>query len=324
MMADHTPNLLRRLWQAPALRLAASALILFLILSRLPLSDLARAMGRVSVGVWAASLSVVLLGHVANVIKWSLLINIEQGRLPVLTALRCHFAGIFANLLLPSAAGGDVIRAGMAIRLGGVRDEVIVGSLLDRALDAVSLLLLAVGGALTSPDALAQGRRQGLASVALLAACALAGCACLVFVRLPTWLPERLRSVIHRGRVIIEHLASHPRRALAGAGISVAVQGTFVLLNAGLGSAIGMDLPLRAWFLAWPLAKLFAMLPVSIGGIGVREAALATLLGEFGAPAATAVGLGLLWETMFVATAGIGAVFYLLSRRDRVGVVDGE
>ena len=32
------------------------------------------------------------------------------------------------------------------------------------------------------------------------------------------------------------------------------------------------------WLLAWPLAKLIALAPVSLGGIGVREVALATLL----------------------------------------------
>jgi glycosyltransferase 2 family protein len=35
---------------------------------------------------------------------------------------------------------------------------------------------------------------------------------------------------------------------------------------------------------AWPLAKIAAVVPITQGGIGVREAALVVLLAPFGAP----------------------------------------
>jgi len=88
----------------------------------------------------------------------------------------------------------------------------------------------------------------------------------------------------------------------------VGIQASFVLLNAFLGAAIGLQAPLHVWFLAWPLAKLVALLPVSLGGLGVREVALAGLLQPFGVPAALAVAQSLLWETILVAgglTAGL-------------------
>ena len=75
-------------------------------------------------------------------------------------------------------------------------------------------------------------------------------------------------------------------------------------------------LPLHVWFLTWPLAKISAMLPISMGGIGVREVALAVLLGRFGIPFSSAVGLGLLWESVLIAGSGIGGGFYLLSSRN--------
>ena len=95
--------------------------------------------------------------------------------------------------------------------------------------------------------------------------------------------------------------------------ISLLIQGGFVLLNAILGAACNIHLPLHVWFIAWPLAKLSAMLPISMGGLGVREAALALILARYGISFSSSVGLGLLWESVLVAGAGIGGVFYSLS-----------
>lgn len=44
--------------------------------------------------------------------------------------------------------------------------------------------------------------------------------------------------------------------------------------------AIGLEVSTSAWLLAWPLAKIVALVPASLGGIGVREVALAVFGGR--------------------------------------------
>jgi len=56
--------------------------------------------------------------------------------------------------------------------------------------------------------------------------------------------------------------------------MGTSVQCTYVLLTALLGVTCGLRLPLRVWLFAWPLAKIVAVMPITQGGIGVREAAL--------------------------------------------------
>lgn len=75
--------------------------------------------------------------------------------------------------------------------------------------------------------------------------------------------------------------------------------------------AIGIVLPLVLWFLVWPLAKLSALLPVSLGGIGVREVALAVLLGRLAIPMTDAVALGLLWNSLLISGSIIGGLLYI-------------
>src|SRR2546425_13313483 len=73
--------------------------------------------------------------------------------------------------------------------------------------------------------------------------------------------------------------------------------------------------PLRAWLFAWPLAKLSALLPVTQGGIGVREVALAALAAPFGAAPVLTVAVGLVWEAIIFAGGLLaGVASFVLAR----------
>jgi uncharacterized membrane protein YbhN (UPF0104 family) len=97
--------------------------------------------------------------------------------------------------------------------------------------------------------------------------------------------------------------------------ISLSIQSGFIVLNAILGAACKINLSLHIWFLVWPLAKLSAMLPISLGGLGVRETALGFLLLQFDVPFSSSVGVGLLWETVLIAGGIFGGFFYFCSRK---------
>jgi len=99
--------------------------------------------------------------------------------------------------------------------------------------------------------------------------------------------------------------------------LGTAIQTTFLTLTALLAISCGLFLPLRDWFFAWPLAKLAALLPLTQGGIGVREAALVGLLSPFGAAPHLVLAAGLVWEGVVILggiVAGITA--FLLGRRE--------
>jgi uncharacterized membrane protein YbhN (UPF0104 family) len=113
--------------------------------------------------------------------------------------------------------------------------------------------------------------------------------------------PERLKKIATRIREALDALLAAPAKALAALGISALVQCSFVGLNIALARSIGIELQAAAWMLAWPLAKLVALIPVSLGGIGVREVALAVFLAPFGVEAPLAVAQSLAWEAVLVA-----------------------
>ena len=127
----------------------------------------------------------------------------------------------------------------------------------------------------------------------------------------------RFRRRLTRFRYALRSV-SKQRRALAlGWLLGTCIQIAFLMLTAQLAIYCGLMLPLRAWLFAWPLAKLAAVLPLTQGGIGVREAALVALLTPFGAPGHLVLAAGLVWEGVVIAGGLIsGAVALVLGRRE--------
>ena len=66
------------------------------------------------------------------------------------------------------------------------------------------------------------------------------------------------------------------------------------------------------WLFVWPLAKLSALVPITQGGIGVREASQAALFAPFGVTAVQAVAISLVFQTIIISGGLIGGLLSLV------------
>jgi len=232
-------------------------------------------------------------------------------------AFEAHLAGLAANPCLPGLAGGDVLRAGLVYGEAHDKPRLAVGSVADRLLDVFGLIVLAVAGAFWSLP-----QRQGVPTALLWTLIASAVALCAVFPvslvldrRLRNARPEhRAARLAARGIAAAAYLVRHPRRLILCLAISMTVQATFVGINIALASAVQLEAPVGAWFFAWSTAKLIAIAPISLGGLGVREAAMSKLLMPFGADPGQVIAIGLIWQTMLYASGLIGALAQLAWR----------
>src|SRR4029453_14493670 len=112
---------------------------------------------RLSLALWLSALGLFLVGHAAAAIKWRLLIG-EGVSFP--QALQAHLAGLAANLCLPGLGGGDVVRAALVFPSAKDPARLGVGSVADRLLDIVGLLLFAAGGAFLATRSAQSDLRQ--------------------------------------------------------------------------------------------------------------------------------------------------------------------
>lgn len=290
------------------IKVAVSATVLGATLWFLPTDEVWRAIKKIAPGLWVSVLAVFLAGHAVSATKWWLLVS-RKGELRLRDAVRAHFAGLVANLCLPGIAGGDVVRAGMVIRGSQNKTHIAVGSIADRLLDSFGLILLACGGALFSLE-IGAGSTDALVKAGLLFLLALGGIAGLMII-LPR-LPQK--GIVEKVSTAVLEFRRQPGKLVLCLAMSMAVQAVFILSTIALATG-GVEVPVASWFLAWPLAKLLAILPVSIAGLGVREASLAALLLPFGAAPAKVVAASLLWQSILFAGGLIGGLALLMTGR---------
>lgn len=298
-----------------ALHYGGSALALILLFHFLPGKTVLQKLGELPARLWILVLAGYLATHLLGVVKWRLMVNTAGAGLNTLQAARCYFAGLFGSLFLPSLIGGDLVRAALALRYGKTKAGVLLGSFIDRIVDFTGLVILAAAGALLVPRALQpESRRMFLwlaAAVIAAGAIAAVAIACVPVRKLSFRMRRRAASL----RRALRSMARRPQAMAAALGISICAQLCFILLTIQLAEACGLDLRFRAWLFAWPLAKISAAIPVTQGGIGVREAALAGLLAPFGAPAVLTVAAGIAWEAIVISGGLISGLFSLLAGR---------
>jgi glycosyltransferase 2 family protein len=308
-------------WLLIILRWAAALIILGVLLHFLPLGPLRAAIVRVPASRFLAVLLGYLLVHCIGVGKWRMVVNATGAQLDFATSAQCYFGGLFATLFLPSIVGGDVVRLAVGLRRSPRPAAVLTGNLVDRFLDVAAQAGLVLLGVLLIPELelVPEDLEDRLETVFLVCAFGLILSLIVVFLlrkRILAGRSMRFRRRLARLRHALRSVSKRPRVLVFGWLLGTCIQATFLLLTAQLAVYCGLTLPLRTWLFAWPLAKLAAVLPLTQGGIGVREAALVALLAPFGAPGHLVLAAGLVWEGVVIAGGLIaGAVALTLGRR---------
>lgn len=252
-------------------------------------------------------------------------------RLDWLSSFRLTEMGLFFNNFLPSNIGGDGYKLFRLKQAGFSATASIIYLLTDRMAGAVVLLLFgglfwlltASGRGVIDPGML-NGMPVSWRLVTLLAAAVavMAAVSFLAFRKSFEHLRHRFRDVLRAGM-----------RYLSGTGFSVLALSSLFHLFRGwalffLALAFGHGVPYPAIMVILGLALTVSMLPISLGGLGVREGTLAFLLARTGISSGTALAialfnLGVLWTKSL-----IGGLIFLRVRHmtpvQAVHVIDGK
>jgi uncharacterized membrane protein YbhN (UPF0104 family) len=269
---------------------------------------------------WLAALAVTLVGQIIAGIRWAALARPLGFDFSRRFFVRRFFEGMFFSLCLPSSIGGDVVKA---VRIGASTPLRLLAacSVLADRLTGLSALGVLVGTAVVA-------RRQSLSTPATLGVFA----GLLAAVVLAFWiglaLLDRVHAVLPEGsaaRDFVGRLLPYRRQpsiVLLAVGWSFVVQLGGVLAVALVARALGVEQPPLVWVSVVPLVALAMVLPISIGGFGVRENALEFLLRGYGVPSETGIAIALLWGLCTVLAGLVGGVLFLLERQPLNTVAD--
>jgi len=253
--------------------------------------------------------------HLMGVAKWRILVNVAGASLPFRQAVRCYYGGLFGNVFLPSLVGGDVVRAAMAFPVSRSKAAIVMGSLIDRTQDVIGLGAIAATGVLLLPRSLdEQSRKVFWAFGGALAVIGVLTIGTL-FVLPVRKFPYKIRRIMVKLRCASRSMYGRWGSVLFCLALGIVLQVSQVAVNYWLGLACGLHIAFGVWLFAWPLAKISALLPVTQGGIGVREVALVGLLAPFGASSVLTAAAGLVYEA--ITTIGgliAGIIAFLVGR----------
>ncbi len=317
----------RRAVLVTVFRLVVSVGLLAVLWTRFPHvspSDLVPRWTAPNVALLLAAAGLLLCSFALSGLRWVHMLRVLGIHTPARRALSHSFAGQFLSVVLPSSVGGDVVRVR---RLGtevGDHSGVLASVMLERLTGWLTLPLLTVVGFGINGGLRHLPRASGLAlAVAVVTLVCLAtllltaghrgiGARC---ADTPGW--RRVVWVAHLG---IDTFRREPREGtevlLAGLAHTLTQIGAVYLMARVLGiDAVGPT----ALLAFYPAVAMLQVLPVAVGGLGLREGALALFLTPLGVPTERAVALGLLLYVLTIVTSLAGAPAFALGSR-RAGV----
>ncbi|MGC9359024.1 MAG: lysylphosphatidylglycerol synthase transmembrane domain-containing protein [Anaerolineae bacterium] len=261
----------------------------------------------------ALALLVVQAGVMLRAGRWMALMRGLGDTSPYKTLLYLYYVGAFFNTFLPTGFGGDAIRI-YELSQGGSTASAISTVLAERALGllvqfAAALAVLPFAWRLVPSEI----------ALLLLAIVVVTFVATALFMNhsVMSWVMTNVplaKAVLTHPKVQALYASFHryPRRSLTRAvGVSLVFTATLVLSQLLLGRAIGIDLGIAHYAVFVPILSTLLLVPITIGGLGVREGGYVLLFGQAGVPHDQALALSLLTYAMALVSGIIGGVLYV-------------
>jgi len=311
----------RRRWVLP-LRIVASVAMLALLLPRVHFASLLPTWNLRTVTLLVAALSVTLLGIVVSAIRWRQVLSALGLRERLRTLFSHYLAGQFVGNFLPSTIGGDVLRVTRLSASNGDRPDSFASVVLERLTGWFVLPLITLGAMVVNPSL----RELGAAS-AVAAGISVATLVLLTIVVVVAASPrlggrlagrlgwQRFVGAVHLG---LDRFRHHPGEAAGVLAVGLAYQLVVVAAVFLAARALGLPVGPTAILAFMPAVAIAQVLPISLGGLGVREGAFVLFLHPLGVTTGQAVALGLLVYGLNLVVSLLGApAFAVGSRRPR-------
>ncbi len=315
----------RPFWKRPAvsraMKILISGILFAFILWKI---DLARVVEQFAKLEWKhAAWAVVLFAYsnVVGAVQWDMLLRGQRIRLPFRRVVSLYFVGLYFSNFLPANLGGDVVRVYDVHRSAGNTEGAVAATFFDRRFGLVALSVLAILAAAASLSVLDNDvvMASGLGLAAILAL-VLGITFSKALARKVEWIlrPVGLSGIASRLRAV--YMSAYAYRSQPGllwrvTGVALVVQVMRVLVHFEVASALGIEVPMKYFFLFIPVIAILIALPISINGIGVREGAGILFFGHVGVTQAEAFSMGFLAYLVGVVVSLVGGLVFILRGR---------
>jgi uncharacterized membrane protein YbhN (UPF0104 family) len=265
--------------------------------------------------------------------RWWIFMRAQQICIPLFMAVKLTYLGQFFTNFMPSAVGGDLVRAWYVSRHTDKKLQAALGVGADRVVGLISTFILACTSYLIFMRGRAEIfhaiRKEGQevegffkninfsGSNVLIGFMIILGCVCIVsgFVDLKQLFRKayvHAISFLDHGKQVLLVYVKYPLVLLGGLGITILFQSLMIITLWLIGRDLDMKAPIQFYFVFFPMMWVVGSLPLSIAGIGILEGGLVLLFVQFtGAEQETAMALALCQRFIWVLASLPGMVVHL-------------
>lgn len=286
------------------LRVLVTAVLLAVLACKTDWPQVFATFAHLQAGWWLLAVALLAVTQVVSALRRQVIARPLGFARPLRQLTGFYYIGMYFNLLLPTSVGGDVVRAWYLDGHSGKRLPAFASVFLDRLSGLVVLLMMACVAVFLSP--------LQLEPWVVWFTYGAAACAVLGLTTAPLLAQHSAKAAGRLRRLRGALAAPRSPRVLAGSTLlSLFVQAANVVVVWLVGVAISADIPWTYYWILVPMVSLLTLVPVSVGGAGVRENAIPLFLAPLGIGDRVAVPLALLWFAVCAATSLIGGVVYL-------------
>jgi uncharacterized protein (TIRG00374 family) len=309
-----------RVGRGRLIKLAVTVGILALLASQLDLGQIWTLLSGVKLLPVVMAIGLLAASHMVVALIWRRLLAAVDVRLNVERTVSLYYAGLFLNNFFLGSVGGDSYRVYAAWKgSGGSGRPVLAATLLERLISVAALLLLGAIAVIVKFSTLPVTFRWLLLALS----CGGTIAAFLIILvpaplgrmalRLSRGRSEKTRERI-AGTFEAMQQAGHPAAIFTMLLVALAAQGVRIWTHWWCARALGIEVAAADLFLVIPIIAVASGLPISIGGLGVREATGVLLLTPLGMAESSAFTMELLAWLVGVATSLAGGLIFLFGR----------
>jgi uncharacterized membrane protein YbhN (UPF0104 family) len=293
-------------YRAFATRAGLGVAIVAVLLWRYDARPILRILSRERPAYFAAVVLLYVAGQAMCAYRWQLLAALLKVHGRYSEFLAYLFVGIFTNLFVPGLLAGDAARSVYLGRRHGRMGEAIASVVADRGVGLIGLFWLAAFAAIFLNFAAIPS--SVVTPTVIVGAISLAGfLAAPLVARLIHLMPRPIRRA---GGIVAPYL-HHPAALIPAIALSIVLQITLALGQYILAVGLGLTVPLSLFILCVPIANVFASLPLTLNGLGIRESAYLLLFGMAGVRKEDAIALGLLWFAVTLVGGMTGSIAFV-------------
>lgn len=268
-------------------------------------------------------LAITIFIYFLGFLRWKMLVKATGITIPLGRLISSFSGGVFFSIFLPSTIGGDLVRS---VDLAGhtkKAKEVVATVFLDRLSGYIGLVLVVLIALFLGRDLILDRIvfSSVLAIIAVLIAVLLILFNKFIYSKISGFLTTpnsgKIRELIKDIHQEIHVFGSQKKIIIFNLTISFIIQVLFPLGVYYIGLALGIKISFIYFLIFLPLISAITLLPVAIGGLGLREGLFVLYFAKAGVIKQLALAMSLLSFSFIVFTAAIGGIIYVLTVHHR-------